>query len=272
MTVDLRLRALRGTVTELTAFEGDLEARLERERPVVRAYPEALAAVERFLPTVHAQRERLVGYLVSTGGAEAGAAMEGGVPLELEPAAGVSAVLCSVCLAFNHGAVSYAMLFEMALRLHEPALREIAPEHLEFYVGAATTLYRLLPAAVAWELAEDGLECSCICPMCGLGACGCVACGTQTLVETWRKALATESPLPGFGLQPPKPDSELARAGIRGGDRLLAVDGQEVRSFSEVQAAIRKHALGEEVRLLVRRGSERSSEIRVRHSSDYPED
>jgi hypothetical protein len=268
MTADLRLSALRGAVAELIVFESDLEARLERERPVVRAYPEALAAVKPFGPTVHAQRGRLGDYLESIGGAEAGAATEGGVPFV--SATGVAAALRGLCGALSQGAISYAMLFEMALRLHEPALREIAPDHLEFYVGAATTLYRLLPATVAWELAEAGLQCSCICPMCGLGACGCVACGTQTLVETWREALATESPPPGFGLQPPKPDSELARAGILGGDRLLAVDGREVHSFTEVQAAIRKHALGEEVRLVVQRRSEPAGEIGVRHVSDYP--
>ena len=205
MTVDLRLQTLRAAVTELIAFEGDLEARLEREREVVRAYPEALAALERFRPTVHAQRDRLVSYLEGIGGAEAGAAIQGGLPFN--PAAGVSAALRGVCVAFHHGAISYAMLYEMALRLHEPALREIAPEHLEVYVDAASTLYRLLPAAVAWELAQDGLQCSCICPMCGLGVCGCVSFGTQFLVETWREALAAESALPGFALQPPKPDA-----------------------------------------------------------------
>ena len=270
MTVDLRLQALRDAVTELIAFERDLETRLEGEREVVRAYPDALAAIERFRPTVHAQRSRLVKYLEGIGGAEAGAAIEGGLPFS--PAAGVSRALRGVCVAFDHGALSYAMLYELALRLHEPALREIAPEHLEAYVGAAATLYHLLPAAVAWELSQDGLQCSCICPMCGLGVCGCVAFGTQTLVEAWREAMAAGSALPGFGLQPPKPESELARAGVRGGDRLLAVDGQEVRSVSDIQAAIRKHALGEEVRLLVERGAEPAREIGVRHVSDYPEE
>jgi membrane-associated protease RseP (regulator of RpoE activity) len=269
MTVDLRLQALRGAVTELIAFESDLEARLEREREVVRAYPEALAAIERFRPTVHAQRDRLVSYLESIGGAEAEAAIKGDLPFD--PATGVSGALRGICVAFNHSAISYAMLYEMALRLYEPALREIAPEHMEACVDAASTLYRLLPAAVAWELAQDGFHCSCICPMCGLGVCGCVAHGTQTLVEAWREAMAAESALPGFGLQPPKPESELARAGVRGGDRLLAVDGQEVRSVADIQAAIRKHALGEELRLLVQRGSKPAREIGVRHVSDYPE-
>ena len=269
MTVDLRLQALRGAVTQLVAFERDLEARLEREREVVRAYPEALAAIERFRPTVHAQRDRLESYLEGIGGAEAGAAVEGGLPFT--PAAGVSGALRGLCVAFDHAALSHAMLYEMALRLHEPALREIAPDRLEAYVDAAATLYRLLPAAVAWELAQDGLQCSCICPMCGLGACGCVAFATQTLVEVRREAIAAGSALPGFALQPPKPQSELARVGVRGGERLLAVDGQEVRSVSDIQAAIRKHALGEEVRLLVRRGSEPAREIGVRHVSDYPQ-
>ncbi len=174
-------------------------------------------------------------------------------------------------MAFNHGAISYAMLHEMALRLYEPALREMAPDHLEVYVDAASTLYRLLPAAVAWELAQDGLQCSCICPMCGLGVCGCVSFGTQVPVETWREALAAESEPPGFALQPPKPESELAQAGVRGGDRLLGVDGHEVRSVRDIQAAIRKHALGEEVRLLVKRGLQPAREIGVRHVGDYPE-
>ena len=85
------------------------------------------------------------------------------------------------------------------------------------------------------------------------------------------EALAAESALPGFALQPPKPESEPARAGVRGGDRLLAVDGQEVRSVRDIQIAIRKHALGEEVRLLVQRGSQPAGEIVVRHVSDCPE-
>ena len=37
MTVDVRLQVLRRAVTELIAFERDLEARLEGEREVVRA-------------------------------------------------------------------------------------------------------------------------------------------------------------------------------------------------------------------------------------------
>jgi S1-C subfamily serine protease len=51
---------------------------------------------------------------------------------------------------------------------------------------------------------------------------------------------------------------------------VLAVDGQKVRDFAESQVAIRKHALGDEVRLLIQRGSETPRELKVRHVSEYP--
>jgi len=106
--------------------------------------------------------------------------------------------------------------------------------------------------------------------MCGLGACGCVALGTETLIDAWRDAVPTESEPPGFALQPPKPESELARAGVQGGELLLAVDGQQVRGRQEVQDALRKRTLGDEVRFLVQRGSEYPREFIVRHAGDYP--
>lgn len=56
-----------------------------------------------------------------------------------------------------------------------------------------------------------------------------------------------------------------------GGDRLLAVDGQKVRSVRDIQqTAIRKHALGEEVRVLVQLGSQPAGEIGVRPSATIP--
>lgn len=265
MTVDTRAQALRRATTELIAFETDLAARLGQDRQVVHVHPEALGAIERFAPMVQAQRDRLAAYLKGIGADE-----PSGVVSRSTPPSGVSGALRNVGVAFNDGAMRYAALHEMALRLYEPALREIAPKHLKAYVEATSAVNRLLPAVVAWELAQSGAHCSCICPMCGLGACGCVAVATQTLLTAWRDASAVEATVPGFGLQAPKPESELAKAGVRGGERLLAVDGQEVRSVAEIQAAIRKHALGEQVRLLVQRGSDTASELVVRHVSDYP--
>jgi S1-C subfamily serine protease len=106
--------------------------------------------------------------------------------------------------------------------------------------------------------------------MCGLGACGCVAYGTQTLTAAWRDAVPVESEPPGFVLQTPRPESQLARAGVQGGDMVLAVDGQQVRDFGEIQVALRKHALGDEARFLTQRSSQSPRELNVRHVSDYP--
>jgi hypothetical protein len=104
---------------------------------------------------------------------------------------------------------------------------------------------------------------------CGLGACGCVASCIETLTAAWRDAGPTESEAPGFVVQSPRPESQLARAGVQGGELVLAVDGHQVRTFAEIQAVIRKHALGDEVRLLIQRSSESPRELKVQHVSDY---
>ncbi len=265
MTVDLRGLALHRAVMELIVFETELAATLKRGQQAVRGHSDAVATIQRFLPMVKMQRDQLATYIKTTGSESGGETSTAGFTFSSTTT--VSAVLRQINVAFNYGATSYAMLFEMALQLYEPPLREIAPKHLKAYAEAALTINRLVPAVVAWELARDDLYCSCICPLCGLGACACVAFGTQTLVAASREP---ESSLPVFVFQPPKPESELARAGVQGGERLLAIDGQEVRGIPEMQAAIRKHVLGEQVQLLVQRGSEPPREVAVRHVSDYP--
>jgi hypothetical protein len=269
MTVDLRLQVIRRTVAELAASEGDVAGRLERAQQLSSGHPDTLAAIQRLRPMVQTHRDQLATYLKGSGGAEPSRETTSPQSTSREATA-LSEVLRDLCLAFHHCALSYAMLYEVALRLYEPRLREIAPEHLKAHADAALSTARLLPGVVAWQLAQDGFLCACICPMCGLGACGCVALGTETLIDAWRDAVPTESEPPGFALQPPKPESELARAGVQGGELLLAVDGQQVRGRQEVQDALRKRTLGDEVRFLVQRGSEYPREFIVRHAGDYP--
>lgn len=269
MTTDHRLQAIRRAVAELVVFEGEVGLKVQRARQVLLGPPGVPAAVERFGPMVQTHRDHLASYLKdSIGGNPSGETTTS--QSTLAAAAGASAVLRDLCLAFDHCAISYAILHEMALRLYEPRLREIAPKHLKAYADAALSATRLLPTVVAWQLAQDGLHCSCICPMCGLGACGCVALGTQTTIASWRDAATAESAPEGFVLQAPRPESELAQAGVQGGDLLIAIDGQPVRAVADIQAAIRKHVLGAELRLLVQRPSESPRELTVRHVSDYP--
>jgi PDZ domain len=174
--------------------------------------------------------------------------------------------------AFNYAALGYAALFEMSLRLYVPALREIAPQHLQDYAQAARAVNHVIASVVAWELLQDDLACSCICPMCTLGACGCVSACTITIDEVWQDAaLAVDSP-PGFLLQAPRPGSQLLLAGVQGGDRLLEIDGQPVQKPMDGLAAIRRHAIGEEVRLRIMDSSGEGRDIIVRHLGDYPRD
>ncbi len=269
MTADPRLQVIRHNVVELVAFEGDLAGKLERAQQLSSGYPDALAAIQRLRPMVQTHRDQLATYLKDSGGA--GPSGETTSPQAASrEASALSEVLRDLCLAFHHCALSYAMLYEVALRLYEPRLREIAPEHLKAHADAALSTARLLPRVVAWQLAQDGLLCKCTCPMCGLGACGCVAWGTEVLIDALRDAAPTESEPPGFELQPPRPGSELARARVQGGELLLAVDGQQVRTTTDIQAALRKRTLGDEVRLLIQRSSESPREFIVRHAGDYP--
>lgn len=79
---------------------------------------------------------------------------------------------------------------------------------------------------------------------CGLGACGCVASCIETLTAAWRDAGPTESEAPGFVVQSSRPESQLARAGVQGGELVLAVDGHQVRTFSEIHCDPQARARG----------------------------
>jgi PDZ domain len=269
MTADVRSQVIRRTVLELVGLEDEIAGRLEQAQHLSSAHPDALAAIRHFQPMVQTRRDQLAAYLKDSGGAESGAKTASPQSTSREATA-LSEVLRELCLAFHRCALGYTMLYEVSLRLYEPRLREIAPEHLKVHADAALSTARLLPEVMARQLAQDGLHCTCTCPMCGLGTCGCVAMGTEVLIDAWRDAVPPESEPPGFVLQSPRPQSELARTGVQGGDLVLAVDGQQVHGRAEVQAALRKRTLGDEVRFLIRRGSESPRELIVRHAGDYP--
>jgi membrane-associated protease RseP (regulator of RpoE activity) len=145
---------------------------------------------------------------------------------------------------------------------------------LRAYAEATQQINQLIAGVVAWELEQQGLECRCICPMCSMGACGCVVAGTYDVNEAWRETMPSAMPSGkaerGFLLLPPRAGSPLALAGVRGGHRLLEVGDRAVESIPDIQSASRSHALGEEVRVVVQRGSEAPREINARHISDLP--
>ncbi len=264
---------LRRRTLELLALENDIGAELGDQCQAMCAFPDVANTVARFLAMIEEQRDALRSYLENRG--EVTDATVSGVRgfVGRKPhSQAVSDMLRSDYAAFTYAAISYAVLFELALRLYDPDLRELAPRHLSRYAEAAQTISQLIFDTVAGELVSDGLQCCCICPMCSIGACGCVSASSVTLNEAWSEAAPSGDVAPGFLIQPPRPGSPLALAGIRGGERLLKVDGQPVHSIVEIQSAIRKHSLGDDVRLLLQRGSMEAKEIQVKHVGDYPQE
>lgn len=266
-----RSAVIRRTVEDLLTVEGSIAKLLDGLHPVVRTHPAAIQYLEELAQIVERQRETLATRLKALSGSDTPSPRMPTVPWSAE--LGDSSIARALQVAYgavNYALVSYAAAFEVALRLYDPPLRKIAPEHLKRYADETQRLERLLAGVVAWELRQDGLECHCICPMCGIGACGCVAFGTATLMEARPQAAAVADTTAGFPLQPPRTGSQLVQADVQGGDRLVAVDGMPVSKIPEIQAAIRKHQLGEEVRLTIRGDSGDPREIVVRHVSDYP--
>ncbi len=272
IATDQRRQETLRRVMELLALESDLEAAVGPQAQVMHAYPEAASAVERFHAMIKQQRDALRSYLEGRGeSADPTASMVRAFVGDGPHPQGVSDILRNDYTAFTYAAISYAMLVELAFRLYDPDLRALAPQHLNAYAGAAQTINQLIVSTVADELAAVGLECHCVCPMCSMGACGCVSLGDAMLSAAWRETAPDAEAEPGFPLQPPRSGSPLLLAGVQGGDRLLEVDGQRVDSIGEIQAAIRKHLLGDDVSLLLQRGSTSTREIQVKHVGDYPE-
>ena len=275
MSGDSRQETLRRHAAEALALERDLEAALNRHRRLAAAMSHVAAALERFQAMAGAHREALAAYMDVPADAEGPSSptVVGAILADGDQAAfggqPLTRVLRAEHAAFDYAATTYAVLFEVALRLFEPPLRELAPNHLRDYTRAAHEIDGLVADVAAAELADAGLDCHCVCPMCGIGACGCVALGTAAATQAWPDTAPAPTEETGFPLQRPRAGSQLALAGVERGDRLLEIDGERVRTIPEIQTALRKHAIGEQVRLLVQSGSAAPRELAVDHVSDY---
>jgi hypothetical protein len=274
MTANSKQEALRRAVAELIELEGTLERTLGARAAAAEAHGAVGEALRRFAGLAGEHRTALEAYVASIGGGAGrtgSAAGSTAVPgRQGKPGTSSAAALAGAYAALNDAAIRYGVLTTMAFRLYELPLRELAPKHLRDYAEAAQQINQLIPAAVAAELRGHGLECQCTCPMCSFGACGCVAISTRHINSAWREAAPPVDGPPGLPLQQPRPDSDLARAGIRGGELLLAVDDRPVRENSDVQAALREHAPGEDVRLRLQRPGEEPTDVRVRQAGDAP--
>jgi PDZ domain len=163
---------------------------------------------------------------------------------------------------------AYGSLYASARLQYESDVCDLADAHAAEWAVELAALNDLLAPAVHGELLTGGLTCRCVCPTCGIGACGC----TRNSIDTIRGYSGQSKLEPGDGLElrvPPRPGSQLAEAALQRGDRIISVDGQLVHTNAEIQRALRGHPIGESMPMAVVRAGE-SQEIRVARVSDLP--
>jgi hypothetical protein len=179
-----------------------------------------------------------------------------------------SALLEDVVAAAASAMVAYGALYASARLLYENEVCNLADAHGADWALELVALNDLLPPVVHGELQSGGLTCRCICPTCGVGACGC----TRNSIDMIRGFWGQPGLEPSEGLElhvPPRPGSQLADAGLVRGDRITAVDGKLVRTNAEIQGALRAHPIGESMTMQVVRAGV-PEDIRVARVSDLP--
>jgi PDZ domain len=259
---------LHNQARELMDLEAQIETRLRDDLGIFRDLPEIHDVLLSAIQGAGERREALNQYLGAVHHPDASRA---GVQVTSATPALPSSVLKRHLAIFGYAVAAYTVLTELAFRLYDPPLRDLAPKHLKAHTLLVHSVARLLPTVVSEELAAaHGLFCQCVCPMCGLGACACVTAGRQHVETAWRDAAGAAVAAAGFPLPAPRPGSPLAAEGVKRGDVLLAVDGQEARTIPDIQAAIRKHAIGDAVQLRIGSANEDPREITVPHTSDNP--
>jgi hypothetical protein len=263
-------------VAVLLGLERAIEHAVGGQSELAAAHPELHSSLAAIQACCRVQGNDLEGYLRQNGLDLSGMPSAVVHLLEEGTASGILArALCADVAAFSLAAGGYAVLAELSLRLYEPVLREVAPRHLTSHARAVRRLNDLLPSVVVKELDQLELDCRCVCPMCSLGACGCTEAGRGWISEAWQAGQPEVDERPGLAVTAPRHGSQLAEHGVRGGDRLIAIDGKPLTTSGmsaviDIQAAIRKHPIGDELLLAIARGGEQDRELRVRHVNDYP--
>lgn len=275
MKVTQNVNRLQTQLAYMIALEVAIEQKLEELIPEVSDHAGATALLTSFQTLTRAQRQALetrhqdiadtadlseeITVVFPTGG------------LSEETNNRASTALQTVYTIFNQALIGYSVLHPLATRfLDSPFIADegtsyhLTRQHTQNYIQAIQQISRLLHDLVLWELDREGLECQCICPSCGVGICLCAMAGSSFLSQAWVEAgpIADDE---GIYVQLPKQNSAATKAGLHSGDVILAVGGQEIESYDDLQSAVRNTESGEEIRLTVRRGSDELKEVAVVH-------
>jgi membrane-associated protease RseP (regulator of RpoE activity) len=256
------LNPVQSCLRDLMALEGQLETVVDRLVPAVAIHPQVADAFGRYQRTVRAHRaafDARADVIARQMPVPATIVAIPTTPATFPPEHVVSQALHTLYTALNHAAFGYSMLHVIAHRAfdsQEPDnTADLAEAHLRDYAAAVQELNQLVSEVVVWELSQLGHECQCKCPACGLGMCMCSPHGTTTLNEVWGETRPS-APVGGLWVRQPWSASAAAQAGLRVGDRIVAVDEQTIASDWDIptlQNGIRDHQPGEAIRLRVQR-------------------
>src|SRR5581483_3789331 len=150
-------------VGDMVALESHIEEALDRQLKDARQFAPAGQAVQRFHDMVKSHRDGLRAYQKEVGESAGNPIKEIGANLFGKAAGvidkvrteGVSKDLRDDYTAFNHAAISYAMLNVTALALGDKRTAEIASRNLTDYARAVQEINQIIGQVVVWELGKD---------------------------------------------------------------------------------------------------------------------
>lgn len=265
------LNPVQSYLGDLMALERQLEAVVDHLVPAVAGQPRVAGAFDGYRHTVRAHRVAL----------DARAQLIGSqmpdepktiAPIPTPPATvppdhAMSQALHTLYTAFNHAVFGYSVLHVVAHRAFDSQgpgnTADLAEAHLRDYATAVQELNQLVSDAVVSELTQLSHDCHCKCPACGLGMCMCSPHGTNTLNQVWGETRPS-APAGGLLVRQPWSASAAAKAGLRTGDRVVAVDEKVIASDWDVptlQKGIQEHQSGESIRLRVQRATSETEDI-----------
>ena len=268
MANESKAHRLHQHMAQMVALEASIEKTLDQLSQQASDHPEVAALVRRIHEMSGAQRQTLEARLHAVAGDIAIPDLSvaefdgGGVGYP------VSSAFRQASTALNEAIFGYAMLRTIALRFRDSPVAgegntgDIAEQHTKNYIGAVHKINQILHNVVLWEMDREGLACLCTCPCCGLGVCLCAVSARTTLSDAWAEVGPIANDVEVF-LFPPRTGSAAANVGLHHGDFIVAVDGQELQSYSTLQSAVRGHQSGETIELRVRRGSGELEDITV---------
>ncbi len=171
-----------------------------------------------------------------------------------------------VCI--DSAIVGYSVLQLLALRHRDNYLAgdgntaDLAVAHYQNYLGVMGKINTMLHNIVVWELERDDVTCRCTCPCCDLGVCLCAPSSRSDLNDAWGIA-NPDIDETGVYVYPPRPESAAAVAGLKTGDVIEAVDGEELESLWTLHDVVEAHQKGTAMEFRVRRISGDHAHISV---------